>query len=356
MSALSSSLLQFRSNLETSTRDVEHSLQSSAADADNAVSNRRRDLESAVSDRVRAESLMRSAEAELFAAESELDSALGADPRYRGPAVSRARARVARAHQGLGSAQVKLRESEGREHEKRRLLERSENARRKIHLALDEYRSSVSAARAVETTIAMAALAKLSILKGILSTYLSSSSRSPSPGSSIRNASRRSATGGGTGHGGDSGADSVNAGTDPINSAREDRPIDWAAFSLRPDSREVQLAVLGPQLRRLLGIDDGETIFASGHEHEIWARRWVGGGAAMFRRDPSRSNFDARDLREGLSAPDSFGAMHECVTDQSITVDPVTGRLVSGESFLNALVAAGAEVLPLRFERGSDVD
>ena len=261
LSSLSTSLLAFRSGFDSSARNVDHSLQSSAHDADQAVSGRRRDLDAAIGDRVRAEARLHTAESELHAAESELNDALNEDPRYSGNSVGHARAWVSRAESELRSASANLREEEEREREARRLLERSENARRRIHSALEDYRQSFSSARAAETAIATAALTKLSVLKGILRTYLSSSS---STSSAFRSGATGASSATSAGSGG--GLTGSNAGPD------------WGAYSLRPETSQIQVAPLD---RRLIDVLDAGAFTTTEPEtaaDHLLLRRWDNGG------------------------------------------------------------------------------
>src|SRR5699024_11521335 len=115
LSSLSTSLLAFRSGLDSSARGVDRSLQSSAHDADQAVSGRRRDLDAAVGERVRAVNRVRTAEIELSSAEAELDDVLDEDPRFSSNSVESVRVRVARAESELNVATANLHEPEERE-------------------------------------------------------------------------------------------------------------------------------------------------------------------------------------------------------------------------------------------------
>lgn len=338
LSSLSTSLLAFRSGFDSSARNVDRSLQSSAHDADQAVSGRRRDLDAAVGERSKAKIRVRAAEGELSAAENELHDALDEDPRYSGNSVGNARARVARAEGELRAASESLREAEDREREARRLLERSENARRRIHSALEEYRRSFSSARAAETAIATAALTKLSILKGILGTYLSQSSSSAS-------ASRSGAPG----------VHTASSATATDDAGGSDAGPDWRAHSLRPDTSLLQVATLDRHLLEVLEANGGAVRETEIDDCDLLIKRWENGGAAMFRRNPSAENFRARDAREGLSGPDSYEAMFEWVTADPVTVDPKTGSVRSGHRLLRAFMDSGAEQIPLLFE-GADSD
>ncbi len=338
LSSLSTSLLAFRSGFDYSARNVDRSLQSSAHDADQAVSGRRRDLDAAVGDRVKAQARLYSAESELSAAESELADALDEDPRYSGNSVGFARTRVARAESELRAASENLREAEERERETRRLLERSENARRRIHSALDEYRQSFSSARAAETAIATAALTKLSILKGVLGAYLSSSS---SKSSAFRS--------------GSTGVSSVPSAMSGGVLTDSDAGPDWSAYLLRPDTSQIQVAPLDQSLLEVLDAGALKTSESETAAFDMLIKRWDKGGAAMFRRNPSLENFRARDAREGLSGTDSYEAMFDLITADPVTVNPITGAVRSGHLLLRALVNAGADMIPMRFE-GVDSD
>jgi len=339
LSSLSRSLLAFRSGFDSSARNVDRSLQSSAHDADQAVSGRRRALDAAVDERARAQNRVRVAEIELSSAEAELDDALDEDPRFSSNSVESVRARVARAERELNIATANLHEAEEGELEARRLLERSENARRRIHSALEEYRHSLSSARATETAIATAAVTKLSILKGILGSYLSRSSSSAS-------SSRSNAVGTQTGSA---------AGERSSSGDRETGP-DWRAHSLRPDTSQIQVATLGNQLLETLIVEGSAMRESKADDCDMLTKRWVNGGGAMFRRNPSAENFRARDAREGLSGPDSYEAMFDRITTAPVTVDPKTGVVLSGDRLLRAFLDSGAEMIPLRFEEADSGD